>query len=124
MNQFEKMLRTLSLIVVSVFVLFQFDVRAASSDVETVKDEHAIIGVDAVKDSQSPHTMHPDAQWYPDAGLGLFIHWGISSVKAMNISWPMIPGRPLSTKRITDTAEIERIVHVNFRTFLVYHEKL
>ena len=40
--------------------------------------------------------MNPEAQWYPDAGLGLFIHWGIASVKAINISWPMIPGRALS----------------------------
>lgn len=24
-------------------------------------------------------TVHPDAQWFPDAGLGLFMHWGIVS---------------------------------------------
>ncbi len=24
-------------------------------------------------------TTHPDAQWFPDAGLGLFMHWGINS---------------------------------------------
>ena len=24
-------------------------------------------------------TMHPDAQWWPHAGLGLFLHWGIVS---------------------------------------------
>lgn len=24
-------------------------------------------------------TAHPDAQWFPDAGLGLFMHWGIVS---------------------------------------------
>ena len=57
-----------------------------------------------------PHTSHPDAQWFPDAGFGLFIHWGIASVKAMNISWPMIPGRPLGEKRIESAAERERIV--------------
>src|SRR5580692_8254341 len=34
---------------------------------------------------------------YPDAGLGLFIHWGIASVKGINISWSMrdgLNGRP------------------------------
>lgn len=79
-----------------------------SADAETVKDEHALIGVGAVK--SGAHTQHPDAQWYPDAGLGLFIHWGISSVKAMNISWPMIPGRALAKQRVTDPTERERIV--------------
>ena len=62
------------------------------------------------KETATTHTQHPDAQWYPDAGLGLFIHWGIASVKAINISWPMIPGRALAQRRITDPAERERII--------------
>ena len=37
----------------------------------------------------------------------MFLRWGICSTKAMNISWPMIPGRPL-TKRIDDPAERKR----------------
>ena len=28
---------------------------------------------------QGERTTHPDAQWFPDAGLGLFMHWGINS---------------------------------------------
>lgn len=82
--------------------------QTKSSDAETVKDEHALIGVGTTKSFD--HTQNPDAQWYPDAGLGLFLHWGLSSVKAMNISWPMIPGRALAKKRITDPAERERII--------------
>jgi alpha-L-fucosidase len=82
--------------------------KGKSVDAETVGDEHALIGVGSTK--SSPHTQHPDAQWYPDAGLGLFIHWGLSSVKAMNISWPMIPGRPLAKQRVDDPAERERII--------------
>src|SRR5262245_41706494 len=80
----------------------------APRDSETVKSEHDTIGVG--KETAASHTMHPDAQWFPDAGLGLFIHWGISSVKASNISWPMIPGRALSQKRIEDPAERDRII--------------
>ncbi len=39
---------------------------------------------------ENGHTTHPDAQWYPDAELGLFIHWGISSVHGnVDISWGM-----------------------------------
>jgi len=84
------------------------EVPAKSFDDDTVKDEHALIGVGVGKSAS--HTSHPDAQWYPDAGLGLFIHWGLSSVKAMNISWPMIPGRALAKQRIADPAERERVI--------------
>ena len=38
---------------------------------------------------------HPDAQWFPDAGLGLFLHWGISSVHGgIEISWGMVKNTP------------------------------
>jgi alpha-L-fucosidase len=82
--------------------------KPGASDADTVSDEHALIGIGSTK--ASPHTQHPDAQWYPDAGMGLFIHWGLASVKAMNISWPMIPGRALAKQRIDDPAERERII--------------
>jgi len=37
------------------------------------------------------HTTHPDAQWFDDAGLGMFVHWGISSVNADGeLSWSMM----------------------------------
>jgi alpha-L-fucosidase len=57
---------------------------------EAVRAEHAAIGLGPGADEQIVHSTHPGAQWFPEAGLGLFIHWGISSVRAMNISWPMI----------------------------------
>src|SRR2546428_11901213 len=53
----------------------------------SVGSEHGVIGVGAP--AETAHTTHPDAQWFPEAGLGLFIHWGVASVRAMNISWPM-----------------------------------
>jgi alpha-L-fucosidase len=68
-----------------------------------VKQEHQAIGLAPAdpgeKDYQ--HTQHPDAQWFPEAGLGLFIHWGLASVKAMNISWPMMEGRGMNGHDIT-----------------------
>ncbi len=76
----------------------------------TVRDQQSEIGIPSVKDPAAVHTNHPDAQWYPAAGLGMFLHWSISSTKAMNISWPMIPGKNLGSIRITDPAERERIV--------------
>src|SRR5690242_19356320 len=76
-------------------------------DKETVRSEHDMIGLDKEK---AEHTTHPDAQWYPDAAFGLFLHWDESSVRAMNISWPMIPGRPLAKAHIDDPKERERII--------------
>jgi alpha-L-fucosidase len=46
-------------------------------------------------DTTSPYhpTKHPDAQWFADAGFGLFIHWGIYSCREMNPSWCMLDNR-------------------------------
>lgn len=64
------------------------------AEADRVKMEHAQIGID---DSQSgkvnyKHTTNPGAQWYPEAGFGMFIHWSISSVKELDLSWPMMAG--------------------------------
>ena len=81
--------------------------HAQEKDKGIVTTEHAMIN--AVEEKTSTHTLHPDAQWYPGAGLGLFIHWGLSSVKNMDISWPMIPGRALADKKL-DSAELARVI--------------
>lgn len=39
-------------------------------------------------------TTHPDAQWFPEAGMGLFLHWGIHSVAGVQASWAMIEDYP------------------------------
>ena len=45
---------------------------------------------------------HPDAQWFPKAGLGMFFHWGISSVDGMlDISWAMMRHTPYSPRFCT-----------------------
>jgi alpha-L-fucosidase len=54
-----------------------------------VQEQHAALGLDLSKTSS--HTTHPGAQWFPLAGLGLFIHWGIASVHGdLDLSWSMI----------------------------------
>lgn len=54
-----------------------------------VADQHAALGM--VASRQSTHTTHPEAQWFPRAGLGLFVHWGIASVHGdLDLSWAMI----------------------------------
>lgn len=63
------------------------------TEADRVKMEHAAIGID---DSQPQNaykrTTNPGAQWYPEAGFGMFIHWSISSVKELDLSWPMMAG--------------------------------
>src|SRR5581483_11974790 len=73
---------------------------AKSVAIENVQAEHDAIG-NAPMTNSTAHTMHPDAQWYGDAGLGLFIHWGIASVKGINISWSMIEGLDGKPMQIT-----------------------
>jgi alpha-L-fucosidase len=65
---------------------------------EVVAEQHHMIqaanGVDYViiPPDFKPNT-HPDAQWFKTAGLGIFLHWGLSSVEgACDISWGMMNG--------------------------------
>ncbi|WP_018626146.1 alpha-L-fucosidase [Niabella aurantiaca] len=59
---------------------------------EKVKMQHAQIGITEDPAASYKRTTHPGAQWYPRAGFGMFIHWGISSVKELDLSWPMMAG--------------------------------
>jgi alpha-L-fucosidase len=38
---------------------------------------------------------HPEAQWFEEAGLGLFVHWSLSNVAGdVEISWGMVQDKP------------------------------
>ena len=85
-------------------------IQPAWSADQKALDEHAVIGVNESK-AIAKNTQHPDAQWFPDAAFGLFIHWGIHTAGDLNdVSWPMIPGSKWREKRISDPAERERII--------------
>lgn len=52
---------------------------------------------------------HPDAQWFKNAGLGLFLHWCISSVDGrMDVSWGML-SRGKYYPKGTSIEEIEKM---------------
>ena len=55
-----------------------------------VAEQHAIIG-NTTQPGGAGHTTHPDAQWFGQAGLGLFLHWGLASVHGQaDLSWGMM----------------------------------
>ena len=45
-------------------------------------------------------TAHPEAQWFPDARLGLFLHWGPYALRGIEASWPL---QPHSSQHLSDT---------------------
>ena len=64
------------------------------SDDSAAAFQHAVIGIDQVP-ARYARTEHPDAGWFPAAGLGLFLHWGLSSVDGnMDLSWGMMANTP------------------------------
>ena len=80
------------------------------------EDQHAAIGVKAEPVGKPcPHTDHPDAQWFPEAGFGFFLHWGLSSVlteknpAVRDLSWPMVVGA-WKNKTFNDPKDRERII--------------
>lgn len=64
---------------------------------DAAKQQHEMIGVndDAEKKIYN-YNVHPDAQWFKnDVNMGLFIHYGISTVNScVELSWGMIANKP------------------------------
>lgn len=53
-----------------------------------VDAQHAVVGIRAASTAGFQRTTQPDAQWFGTAGLGLFMHWGTSSVRMKsNLLW-------------------------------------
>lgn len=58
--------------------------------------------------AQAPfaRTTHPEAQWFGNAGLGIFLHWGISSVDGRgDLSWFMMKDTPWDKGALKITPE-------------------
>ena len=64
---------------------------------QTVEMQHALIGNRETASGGFEVNRHPDTAWWDETCLGLFIHWGISSVCGMNdLSWGMMRAQPHS----------------------------
>lgn len=69
------------------------------SSLQEASIQHGIIGNAQATMVSQPHTGHPQAQWFGQAGLGLFIHFGISAVRGQgDLSWSMM-WRPHGDRR-------------------------
>ena len=58
-------------------------------DQKDIDRAHQIISTPLKKAVVMPNP-NPAAQWFPNASLGLFMHWGIHSVAGAQPSWDMI----------------------------------
>lgn len=57
---------------------------------DAAKEQHALIGV-AQSTVATEISKDPARCWFPEAGLGLFVHWGLSSVNGRcDLSWGMM----------------------------------
>ena len=83
----------------------------AEANRKEVEAEHELVGNTKLdpKSLQASRTRHPDAQWFPDAGMGVMLCWDPGSVRPIGISLSMVPGRKMVGKKIAP-AEFERIV--------------
>ncbi|HZG75224.1 MAG TPA: alpha-L-fucosidase [Paenibacillus sp.] len=67
---------------------------------EIADQQHAMIQSKSSFAAQRPfrRNEHPGAQWFGEGSIGLFVHWGLSSVSAkVDLSWGMIADTPWDT---------------------------
>ena len=82
---------------------------AQKTDAEVAKEDHLHLRISNSKNLKLIKSPE-GSQWWSESGLGLFIHWGLSSVKGeYDLSWAMIPGRDLTNRKVTDE-EVEQIL--------------
>ncbi len=64
--------------------------------------QHDIIQVDSLAGTRGQGDRHPDARWFGEGALGLFIHWGLAAVDGQyDLSWGMMrPGTHLGRAEI------------------------
>jgi len=80
-------------------------------EADRVKMEHAQIGIMDDAKSTYKHTENPGAQWFPQAGFGLFVHWSIASIKEVDLSWPMMAGTQIGWKNpLPDSATVAKFI--------------
>ena len=78
MNKKKRQYPKCLLLLATCFVTF----AASAQDDEVAKAQHTILGQNSAQVGVSVpiRNTHPDAQWFPQDGFGLFIHFGLATV--------------------------------------------
>ena len=90
--------------VLSVLVMVVFTVTTTYAQVDVASEQHSALGqVKSENENvKNQSNRHPDAQWFPTAGFGLFIHLGMSAVHGgIDLSWGMCANKPWLDGEIT-----------------------
>lgn len=82
-----------------VLALFPNSAPFAAEDPYRALSLQALEKLKTAPNTPFQRTTDPEAQWFPDAGFGLFMHWGIHSVAGIQPSWAMMEGYPYGTER-------------------------
>jgi alpha-L-fucosidase len=75
----------------------------------------------SVKPVPVVRTNNPDALWFPDAGFGLFMHWGIHSVAALEPSWAMMRNLPWLKGRKVEKEDTLYLDHAYYSLLWQFH---
>ena len=68
---------------------------AQADNNKAASDQQSLIGVQKKTDPKTAIFSDPARKWFPEGGLGLFIHWGFSSVDGHHdLSWGMMKNCP------------------------------
>ena len=68
--------------------------KAKPDATNQAESQHALIGVTAAA-TNAAKVAHSPEHWFPQAGLGMFIHWGLASVAGnLDLSWGMMKNTP------------------------------
>ena len=94
-------------IFILVILIFAWIAPFAQDNKKTA-DTVAILQAQALKQTEQKKGYandHPGAQWFPKAGLGLFIHWGMAAVSGVgDLSWSMLANKPWKDHTLTPNA--------------------
>ena len=81
----------------ALLIILSVSLRLGAQSPTGYTEQTAMALLETIEGTPFVHTESPEAQWYPKAGLGLFIHWGIHSVAGGDPSWSMLKNVPWLT---------------------------
>ena len=77
-------------------------VKISAADDNTAASAQAQVLKQAVEPKSISPNTNAAAQWFPEAGLGLFIHWGLAAVDGKgDLSWCMMANKPWNDGTVT-----------------------